>query len=99
VQCPVTESFYDVPELQAALASYDFGTVFRAVRQEGSLSQEELGMLVELSQARISDVERGAHRLGHVAVIARVARALAIPARLLGFDPPCCLCDRCFPSR
>jgi transcriptional regulator with XRE-family HTH domain len=73
--------------LRAVLAAYDFGPVFRAVRQAGKLSQEELGLLVGLSQARVSDVERGRHRLRSVAVIARVAGGLGIPGRLLGFDP------------
>src|SRR5262249_39818359 len=82
-RCPVPDGFYDTPELRVALAEYDFGLVFRAVRLAGALSQEELGLLVGLSQPRVSAVECGAHRLRDVALIARVARALGIPARLL----------------
>jgi transcriptional regulator with XRE-family HTH domain len=85
-QCPVPDGFYETPELRTALAKYDFGLVFRSVRLAGALSQEELGLLVGLSQPRVSAVECGTHRLRDVAVIARVARSLGIPARLLGFD-------------
>jgi transcriptional regulator with XRE-family HTH domain len=81
----VPESFFDVPELRAALATYDFGPVFRAVRAHAGLSQEELGFLVGLSQSRVSMVEGGRHRLRDVAVIARVAVALGVSGSLLGF--------------
>src|SRR5207244_2025946 len=37
------------------------------------------------SQSRVSAVERGKHRLRDVAMIARIAAALGIPAPLLGF--------------
>jgi transcriptional regulator with XRE-family HTH domain len=85
--CPVPEGFYDSRELRDALARYDFGVVFRAVRKVGRMSQEELGFLVGLSQSRVSAVERGKHHLRDVGLIARVATALGIPARLLGFSP------------
>ncbi|HET9141217.1 helix-turn-helix domain-containing protein [Actinophytocola sp.] len=84
-QCPVPDGFYDTPALRAALATYDFGPVFRAVRLQAALSQEELGLMVGLNQSRVSAVERGEHRLRDVAVISRVAAALGIPAPLLGF--------------
>jgi transcriptional regulator with XRE-family HTH domain len=71
--------------LRHALASYDFGRVFTAVRAQAGLSQLKLAGLLALSQARVSDVERGVRRLRDVALIARVATALGIPARLLGF--------------
>lgn len=86
-RCLVPEGFYDLPALREALAKYDFGPVFRAVRRTVSLSQEELGFLIGLSQARVSDVERGARRLRDVATVARIARVMGIPPRFLGFDP------------
>lgn len=84
-QCPVPDGFYDTPAMRTALANYDFGPVFRAVRLQAALSQEELGFLIGLSQPRVSAVERGEHRLRDVSVVARIAAALGIPAPLLGF--------------
>jgi transcriptional regulator with XRE-family HTH domain len=84
----VPDGFFDTPDMQAALAAYDFGSVFRAVRAQGALSQEDLGFLIGIPQSRISAVERGAHRLRDVAVIARIASALGIPGLRLGFRPP-----------
>lgn len=84
-QCPVPDGFYDTPAMRNALASYNFGPVFRAVRRQANLSQEELGFLTELHQPRVSAVERGEHQLRDVGVVARIAAALGIPAPLLGF--------------
>lgn len=81
----VPDGFYDGPELRAALAAYDFGTVFRAVRSQTGLSQLHLAGLVGLTQSRVSSVERGERRLRDVALIARIAAALEIPGPLLGF--------------
>ncbi|GAB3447727.1 hypothetical protein GCM10027436_40040 [Actinophytocola sediminis] len=84
-RCPVPDGFYDAPSLRSALAKYDFGTVFRAVRLQAKLTQEELGFLVGLHQPRVSAVERGEHQIRDVAVVARIAAALGVPASLLGF--------------
>ncbi|MGH3620536.1 MAG: helix-turn-helix domain-containing protein [Sciscionella sp.] len=81
---PIPEGFYE-DDLRGALASYDFGAVFAAVRRQTGLSQLRLADLLGLSQSRISAVERGERRLIHVKLVARLATALGIPARLLGF--------------
>jgi transcriptional regulator with XRE-family HTH domain len=83
----VPEGFYDSLELRAAVASYDFGTVFRAVRARTGMSQLHLAGMIGLSQSRISSVERGERRLRDVSLIARIAAALEIPGQLLGFRP------------
>lgn len=82
---PVPDGFYEDAALRAALARYDFGTVFAAVRQQTGLSQLQLADLLGLSQSRISAVERGERRLTHVSLAARLATVLCIPAPLLGF--------------
>lgn len=84
-RCPVPDGFYDTPSLRSALANYDFGTIFRAVRAQATLTQEELGFLVGLHQPRVSAVERGDHKIRDVAIVARIASALGVPAPLLGF--------------
>ncbi|WP_248811960.1 helix-turn-helix domain-containing protein [Frankia sp. AgPm24] len=82
---PIPEDFYEDAELRAALARYDFGPVFTAVRHHTGLSQLQLADLLELSQSRVSAVERGERRLTHVRLAARLANRLGIAPRLLGF--------------
>lgn len=82
---PVPDGFYEDAPLRAALAQYDFGTVFAAVRQQTGLSQLQLADLLGLSQSRVSAIERGERRLTHVRLAARLATTLSIPAPLLGF--------------
>jgi transcriptional regulator with XRE-family HTH domain len=81
-----TDGLYARPEIKEAVAQYDFGKLFRLLRAELSLTQEQLGLLVGLSQARVSAVERGHHRIRDIAVVVRIAQALSIPAALLGFS-------------
>lgn len=83
----VRDGFYDEPDLRAALASYDLGTVFRFVRLHFGMSQAELAELVELDQPKVCNIENGRIRLEKVGVVARVADRLGIPGRLLGFGP------------
>jgi transcriptional regulator with XRE-family HTH domain len=82
---PIPDGFYEDADLRAALARYDFGAVFAAVRQHTGLSQLQLADLLDLSQSRVSAVERGERRLTHVRLAARLAILLRIPSRLLGF--------------
>ncbi|MDQ1293961.1 MAG: hypothetical protein QG608_1844, partial [Actinomycetota bacterium] len=82
---PIPDGFYEDGDLRTALARYDFGAVFAAVRQHTGLSQLQLAGLLDLSQSRVSAVERGERRLTHVKLAARLATLLRIPPRLLGF--------------
>jgi len=82
---PIPADFYDRSNLRRALAGYDFGPVFIAVRAETGLSQLQLASLLGLSQSRVSAVERGERRLIHVKLVARLVTVLGIPVRLLGF--------------
>jgi transcriptional regulator with XRE-family HTH domain len=65
--------------------TFDFGRLFRLVRRELDVSQESLGLALELDQSRICKVETGAQRLRDVEAVARIARVLGIPSHLLGF--------------
>lgn len=47
----------------------------------------QLGALLDLSQSRISAVERGERNIGHIKLVARIATRLSIPPYLLGFAP------------
>ncbi len=77
--------FYDAPPVVAALAVYDFGTVFLAIRAEQCWSQERFGEFVGIDQARISEIERGVRQLRDVRLVAKVATKCAIPVVKLGF--------------
>jgi transcriptional regulator with XRE-family HTH domain len=71
--------------MRAALAAYDFGVVFRQVRLDYGLTQDQLAELFGVDQGRVSRIERGMP-IHHIATIARIARVLGIPPALLGFD-------------
>ncbi|MGH3922091.1 MAG: helix-turn-helix domain-containing protein, partial [Pseudonocardiaceae bacterium] len=79
------ETFYDQPPLTAALAGFDFGAMFRAIRAAQHWSQHTLAEYLGLEQARISDIENGKRHLLDLRVIVPVANQLAIPAGKLGF--------------
>jgi transcriptional regulator with XRE-family HTH domain len=79
------DGFFQRPEVAAAVQALDFGALFRLVRAALGVSQEALGLAVELDQSRICKVETGAQRLRDVEAVVRVARVLGIPPQLLGF--------------
>lgn len=79
------EAFYERPRLAAALAEFDFGVVFRAVRAEMQWSQQTLGEFLGLPQGRISDIENGKRPLLDLRVVVPVVNKLRIPAGKLGF--------------
>ncbi|MGH3885266.1 MAG: helix-turn-helix domain-containing protein, partial [Pseudonocardiaceae bacterium] len=79
------ENFYDQPRLAAALAGFDFGAVFRAIRVAQRWSQQTLAEFLDMEQGRISDNENGKRRLLDLRTVVRVANKLAIPAGKLGF--------------
>lgn len=80
--------FYRQDPIVAALAGYDFGAVFRAVRRHTGWTQQTLAGLVGLEQTRISAIERDVRGLRDVGLVAQVAAALWIPPALLGFGAP-----------
>ncbi len=77
--------FFTREPIRRALAAYDFGYLFRAVRRTAELTQVELGAVLELDQDRISRIERGHRQLRDIETIARIATQLGIPPTLLGF--------------
>ncbi|MGH3888797.1 MAG: helix-turn-helix domain-containing protein, partial [Pseudonocardiaceae bacterium] len=79
------EAFYDQPALTAALAGFDFGTVFRRIRAAQCWSQQTLAEFLDLEQGRISGIENGKRPLLDLRVVVRVVNKLAIPVGKLGF--------------
>ena len=86
-EIPLPPDFYTRPDVIAALADYDFGAFFKAVRAELRVTQDEFGRLSGLAQSRICKVENGGLRLRDVGTVAHLAQVLAVPAGLLGFAP------------
>ncbi|HET9253828.1 MAG TPA: helix-turn-helix domain-containing protein [Pseudonocardiaceae bacterium] len=78
--------FYFQDPITAALAHYDFATVFRRIRMTTGWPQQTLAEAAGLEQTRISAIERGIRPLRDVALVAQVATRLGIPATLLGFE-------------
>jgi len=97
---PLLEAeFFTREPIRRALASYDFGYVFRAVRRAAELTQQQLGDLLDLDQDRISRIERGERQLRDIALVARVASQLGISPQLLGFDPNAVTVERASTSK
>ncbi|MFK4068110.1 helix-turn-helix domain-containing protein [Streptomyces sp. NPDC029674] len=69
------------PQLLAALASQDWGAVFRTYRKLTGLSQTKVGELVGLAQSDVSDIERGDRRVTSSEVQARIVAGLRAPER------------------
>lgn len=67
------------PQLLAALADQDWGTVFRTYRKLTGLSQTKLGERVGLAQSDVSDIERGHRRVTSSEVRARIVAGLGAP--------------------
>lgn len=84
-------AWFDRSAVVSAAARGEFGTVMRAAREAGGLSQQQTAQLLGCSRATVCRYETGAVRLGDVALLGRVARVLAIPPGLFGLsaaDPP-----------
>ncbi|MGQ0776776.1 MAG: helix-turn-helix domain-containing protein [Pseudonocardiales bacterium] len=77
--------FYDQARIVAPLGAYDFGVFFRWLRTQADWSQQTLGTVVDMHQAQISAIERGAHRLRDIETVARIVTRLVIPPVRLGF--------------
>jgi transcriptional regulator with XRE-family HTH domain len=79
--------FYRRPDVVTALKEYDLGTFFKIARAVLSLTQDEFGLLIGVTQSRVCKVENGGLRLRDIATVAHIAATLATPPHLLGFVP------------
>ncbi|MEV6867261.1 helix-turn-helix domain-containing protein [Streptosporangium subroseum] len=78
------------PEMLAALRSRNIGHVFRLIRQYAGFSQTRIGVAVNLSQGKVSEIMKGVVQVTSFDVIERIADGLDMPdpARLtLGLAP------------
>jgi transcriptional regulator with XRE-family HTH domain len=83
LELPAT--FYADRTIQSVVGNYDFGALFLQVRGLTGCTQGTLGEITGLGQARVSQIERGVHRLRDIQLVAGVVRGLRIPSSLLKF--------------
>ncbi|SEO93321.1 helix-turn-helix domain-containing protein [Actinacidiphila rubida] len=84
---PLPAALWTNPRLAAALAEWDFGSLFRHLREVSGISQGALAELTGLSQGTISQLENGARRLTHIDRVREVLRALQVPDHISPLTP------------
>ncbi|QXE39329.1 helix-turn-helix domain-containing protein [Streptomyces sp. GMY02] len=72
------------PDLQAALASHDFGVVFRLARSEAGISYSKIAAECDIKPERVGTLARGHGSVTTFEKIVRIADALRIPGHMLG---------------
>jgi hypothetical protein len=86
----IPDSFWQRPDVTEALRSREMGRFFGLVQQYTGASQTQIGMAIGWSQGKVSDIERGASLVKHLAVFEDIANGLNFPdpARVaLGLAP------------
>jgi transcriptional regulator with XRE-family HTH domain len=86
----IPDSFWERPEVTKALRDRNIGRFFALVQQYTGASQTQIGMACGWSQGKISDLERGASEVKHLAKFEEIADGLNLPdpARIiLGLAP------------
>lgn len=78
------------PEILESLRTRNIGQLFRLIRQHAGASQTRIGVAVNLSQGKVSEIMKGAVQVTSFEVIERIAEGLNMPdpARMtLGLAP------------
>ncbi|MFS4093675.1 XRE family transcriptional regulator [Streptomyces sp. AF1A] len=74
-------------DMQAALASHDFGTVFLLARSEARISYSKIAAECDIKPNRVGELARGQGSVTTFEKIAQIADALRIPGHMLGLAP------------
>ncbi|MCZ0990411.1 helix-turn-helix domain-containing protein [Streptomyces diastatochromogenes] len=74
------------PDVQAAIASWDFGLASRLIRERAGLRQDDMAFMTGLSQSFLSMLEAGSRRLTNLDKAARFLQGIGTPDALL--TPP-----------
>ena len=77
----------DLTEMRHALASHDFGTVFRLAREEAGISYQRIAAECGIKPERVGLLARGRGRVESYEKITVIADALRIPGALVGLAP------------
>ncbi|MGW8451131.1 XRE family transcriptional regulator [Streptomyces niveus] len=72
------------PEMQEALGSHDFGTVFRLARREAGISYSKIAAECDIKPERVGTLARGQGSVRTFEKIVGIADALRVPGRMLG---------------
>src|SRR4051812_48159815 len=75
---------WNSPQMTAAQAAGDLGTVVRLVRRAHAMTQTELGIALHVSASTISRLETGRQPLTDTDILKLLAEHLEIPPRVLG---------------
>ncbi|MGW0731783.1 helix-turn-helix domain-containing protein [Streptomyces sp. NPDC002851] len=78
----VPDRVWGHPDIQQALARWDFARAVRLIRKHGCLRQEDMAQLTGLSQSFLSMLESGRRRLTNIDKIAELLTGLGVPGEL-----------------
>lgn len=74
-------------EMQRALCSHDFGTVFRLARERAGISYSKIATECDIKPERVGALARGRGRISTFAKVVEIADALRIPGDMVGLAP------------
>ncbi|MEU5633519.1 twin-arginine translocation signal domain-containing protein [Streptomyces rishiriensis] len=74
------------PDVRAALAAHDFGTVFHVARTEAGISYSMIAAECGIKPERVGTLAKGHGRVTTFEKVVRIADALRIPGRLVGLS-------------
>ncbi|MFJ8686497.1 helix-turn-helix domain-containing protein [Micromonospora wenchangensis] len=79
--------FWERSEVSQALTNRDIGLAIRIFRKWTGASQTDVGMMIDLPQPHVSEIERGARKVTSIGLLERIADGLDIPRSMLGLGP------------
>ncbi|MEU2487010.1 helix-turn-helix domain-containing protein [Streptomyces sp. NPDC012617] len=74
-------------DVQRALASHDFGTVFRIARERAGISYSKIAAECDIKPERVGTLARGQGRITTFEKVVQIADALRVPGALVGLAP------------
>ncbi|MYW48898.1 helix-turn-helix transcriptional regulator [Streptomyces sp. SID161] len=74
-------------EMQRALATHDFGTVFRLARTRAGISYSKLAAECDIKPERVGTLAKGQGRITTFDKIVQIADALRVPGHMVGLAP------------
>lgn len=86
LQRRVPDTVWQHPEVQSAIAAWDFGRASRLIRERAKLRQDDMARMTGLSQGFLSMLEAGTRRLTSLDKVARFLNGMETPDALL--PPP-----------
>lgn len=75
------------PDMRAALATHDFGTVFLLARAEGGISYSLIATECGIKPERVGTLAKGRGSVTTFEKVVRIADALRIPGHMVGLAP------------